>query len=134
MKKLSVSILALLFVALLCSMSFAAEVACTDAAARARTIETVSFITPYCYTTVSGTYPTGAYTAWYSVDLRLRNLTLTEVLEFDFMPDNQVISMLGGYDNVGGVWTPAPGGYSTIAGSVTIRGTAAVAFSNIIIQ
>lgn len=131
MKRLSVSVLALLFVALLGSMSFAAEVLCTDPDARARTIETVSFATPYCYTTVSGTYPTGAYATWYSTDLRLRNLTLTEVFAFDFMPDNQVVSLTGGYDST---WTAVPGGYSTVAGSVTVSGTAAVAFSNIIIQ
>jgi len=93
---------------------------------RARTIETISFALPYAYPLIST-----AYTTWYSTDLKVRSLTVVENLVFDFMPDNQVVSLSGGYDCV---WAPVAGDYSTIQGVVTISGTAAVSVSNIIIQ
>ncbi|MBA4371547.1 MAG: hypothetical protein C0402_01655 [Thermodesulfovibrio sp.] len=130
MKRLSVFVLAVFMVVVLSSVSLAAEVPCADAAARVRCIETISFLTPYCYSTSV----TEAYTAWYPLDLYVSSLGVTDAaLTFDFSPDGNVITVYGGYD---ATWTPPalPDTMSTILGTVTVSGTAVVAFNQIIIQ
>lgn len=131
-------LLSLVFVLVISSVSMAAipvPVDCLTGSPVARTTETISFVGELCYATVSD-----AYTAWYSTDLRLRasDAVIPDAgITFDFMADNQVVSLKGGYT---ATWVaPAtapvyPTDYSIISGPVTITGTAAVSASNIIIK
>ncbi len=131
MKRLSVCVLAVVLVAVLSSVSLAAEVPCGDAAARVRCIETISFLTPYCYSASV----TEAYTAWYPVDLYVSSLGVTDAtLTFDFSPDGNLITVHGGYDAAWNPPAPLSPVTTAIQGTVTISGTAMVAFDQIILQ
>lgn len=131
MKRLPVYMLAVLLVVVMSSLTWAAEVPCADAAARVRCIETISFLTPYCYSATV----TEAYTTWYPVDLYVSSLGVTDAnLTFDFSPDGKLITVHGGYDSAWNPPAPLSPVTTTILGTVTVSGTALVGFDQIIIQ
>ena len=126
MKKVHAYSLPFVMLLLLHSAASAANVPCSDPAARTRASESISFATPYCYTTIAE-----AYTTWYSLDMYARDSKMTDAgLTFDFSPDSLTITLHGGND---ANWSPTSG-YTTVTGPITVSGVSSIALDRIIIE
>ncbi|MDA8083865.1 MAG: hypothetical protein M0024_09445 [Nitrospiraceae bacterium] len=126
MKREQAYSLSCVLVFLMSAPALAANVSCSDPAARVRVTESISFASPYCYTTI-----TEAYASWYSLDLYARDSKMTDAgLTLDYSPDAETITLHGGDD---ANWNPTSG-YTTVTGPVIVSGVSSIAIDRIIIE